>query len=196
MADPLHEALRQLVTRNEREIGTALGVPAVSPGISEASDPVTRFRAAALEAEAALSARALLPLSDEEAGDVVICAATLALEPDGVDASGATLNALAGALGRRARRRMKKTLGEIGIEEVQAVDFRAWRGELRALAAAEAVDAGDCSLRTAFSALACAAEESASSEIAEDTDLTTLIAECPEATELLRRFVASWLEEF
>jgi predicted Zn-dependent protease len=196
MADPLHEALRQLVARNEREIGTALGVPAAAPGISEASDPVTRFRATALEAEAALSARALLPLSDEEVGEVVTCAATLALEPDGVDASGATLNALAGALGRRARRRMKKTLGEIGIQQVQAVDFRAWRCELRALAAAQAVDAGDCSLRTAFSALACSAEESASSEIAEGADLTTLVAECPEATELLRRFVASWLEEF
>jgi hypothetical protein len=196
MTDELHESLRLMVARNEREIGAALAVPAAAPEIPRSSDPVAIFRATALEAESALAARALLPLTDEEVGEVVTCVATLALEPDSVDASGATLNALAAALGGRARRRMKKTLGKIGVADVQAVDFAVWRSELRALAAAQAVDEGGCSLRAAFVALTSSAEDRASSEVAPDADLTTRVADCPEAGELLRRFITLWFEEF
>jgi tetratricopeptide (TPR) repeat protein len=195
MRDDLHEALRDAVARNEREIGAALGVSPAAPEPSGAMDPVTAFRASALEAEAKLAARALLPLSDEEVGELLTCAATLALEPDGVDASGATLNALASALGRRARRRIKKALGETTVTDVQAIDFGAWRSELRAMAATQAVDDAGCTLRAAFVALACSAEEGAASEVAADADLTTLVAECPVAQELLRRCIARWLPE-
>jgi hypothetical protein len=44
-------------------------------------------------------------------------------------------------------------------------------------------------------ALACSAEEGAASEVAADADLTTLVAECPVAQELLRRCIARWLPE-
>ncbi|MGI9592236.1 MAG: hypothetical protein ACR2P8_12765, partial [Myxococcota bacterium] len=195
MEDELHEALRETANRNEREIGGALGVSPATPGNGGAANPVTTFRAAALEAEAGLAARALLPLSDDEVGEVLSCAATLALEPDGVDASGATLNALAGALGRRARRRIKKLLGEVSVADVQAVDFGAWRSELRALAAGQAVDDAGCSLRAAFVALACTGHDLSPTEVEADADITSLVAESPAAQELLRRTIRGWLAE-
>ncbi len=124
---------------------------------------------------------------------MLTCVATLALEPDQVHASGATLNALAEALGRRARRRVKRILGDVSLDAIQAIDFAAWRSELRALAAASALDETGCDPRTALLALVCEASNRSTSEITETTDLTALVADCPEARALLRWATRAWI---
>jgi hypothetical protein len=111
-----------------------------------------------------------------------------------VHASGATLNALAEALGRRARRRVKLILGDVSLDAIQAIDFAAWRSELRALAAAIAVDETGCDPRTALLALVCEASNRSTGEITETTDLTSLVADCPEARALLRWATRAWME--
>ena len=63
--------------------------------------------------------------------------ALLSLDPDSIHASGATLNALAESLGRRARRKVRRILGEIGRAQIEAFDFKTWRDELRRLATSD-----------------------------------------------------------
>ena len=94
---------------------------------------------------------------------------------------------------RRARRRLRRALGEVSLEEIQAIDVAAWRSELRALAAATALDETGCDLRTALLALVCEASDRPASEIGETADLTHLTADCPEARGLLRRVARAWL---
>jgi tetratricopeptide (TPR) repeat protein len=190
--EPLWERLREAVQKVSREIGSALGAPE-SPSLPNSGDAAADFRAASLDAEARLAAPGLLPLPTQELADVLTCVATLALEPDQVHASGATLNALAEALGRRARRRVKRILGDVSLDAVQAIDFAAWRSELRALAAATAVDETGCDPRTALLALVCEASNRSASEITPTTDLTPLVADCPEARALLRWTIRAWI---
>jgi len=190
--EPLWETLRQAVKKVSREIGSALGAPE-SPSLTNSGDPVADFRAASLDAEARLAAPGLLPLPTQELGDVLTCVATLALAPDRVHASGATLNALAEALGRRARRRVKAILGDVSLDAIQAIDFAAWRSELRALAVARAIDETGCDPRTALLALVCEASNRSTSEITQTTDLSTLVVDCPEARALLRCAIRAWI---
>jgi tetratricopeptide (TPR) repeat protein len=193
---PVGEALRHAVHAVAAEIGSALGAPERPGGVDEGlSDPVARFRAATLEAEARLTAPALLPLSTPELRDVLTCVATLALEPEEVRAPGAMLNALDAAIGRRARRRLRRALAGVRPEQVEALDFRAWRSEVRGLAASEALAATGADLRTALLALVCETTDRSPAEIGEAADLTPLVDSCPEAGVLLRRVLRSWLRE-
>jgi hypothetical protein len=121
--------------------------------------------------------------------------ATLALEPEEVRAPGAMLNALDAAIGRRARRRLRRALAGVRPEQVEALDFRAWRSEVRGLAASEALAATGADLRTALLALVCETTDRSPAEIGEAADLTPLVDSCPEAGVLLRRVLRSWLRE-
>jgi len=98
-------------------------------------------------------------------------------------------------MGRMARRRVRRALGETSIESIAALDVDAWRCDLRSLAAATALDEGAGTLRTALLALVCDASECVPAEIGETADLTALINGCPEARALVRRVVRAWLME-
>jgi tetratricopeptide (TPR) repeat protein len=195
LADPVGEAVRRALQNVASEIGAALDAPPDGPQLDAPQDSVAAFRAAALSAEGELAAPGLLPLATPELSEVVSCVATLALQPDAVQGSGATLNALAATLGRRARRRVKRELHEISLEQIASLDFDVWRSDLRALAAARTLNDRRAELRTALVALACAASDRSTHEIAPTADLTHLLATCPEALRLLRRVVGTWLAE-
>jgi tetratricopeptide (TPR) repeat protein len=194
LEDPLWEALRSAVQQVAPEIGSALDAPE-HPSRVGGGDAVADFRAAALAAEAGLTAPALLPLSTPELREVLGCAAALALEPEDASGSGSLLNALAEALSRRARRRLRRALGTASLEEIRAIDFAAWRSEVRALAAASTLDDGQGDLRTALVALVSEVSEDPTDRIQETADLSPLLARCPAARSLMRRAVRAWLEE-
>lgn len=143
----------------------------------------------------ALTAPGLLPLETEELGELLVFLAALGLEHDEARGSGSTLNAVSAAIGRRARRRLRKALDGSTMEDLRNVDFTAWRRELRVLAAARAVDETGCDLRTALVVLLCEGSERSASEIAETADLTALVAESAEASSFVRRVVRAWLGE-
>ncbi len=189
----LSETLRAAVQRVSAEIGDALRAPAELPEPDADACPAARFRAAALAAQAELTAPGLLPLPTREVGDVVRCVLTLALSPDSIQTSGAMLNALAGAIGRRARRHLKRALAGVNLASIENFDFAAWRQELRALAAARAVDHLGCDLRTALVALVCEADDRSPSEIDPTADISALVAACPEAQALVTRVVREWI---
>jgi tetratricopeptide (TPR) repeat protein len=192
--DPLHEKLRLVAEQTAREIGEALGHSGAAPA-APSGGPLAAFRAAAFAAEGRLSAPALLPLPTPELREVMLVVATLALDGADLHGSGRHVNALTAALGRRTRRGLRRLLEGVSLEALAAVDFAAWRSELRALAAAVALDETGGDLRTAFLALAAETSQRAA-QLPPTADLTPLVAASPEASGCLRRAIRAWLARF
>ncbi len=190
--DPVGEVVRQLAVEAAEGLAEALAVsegpPATAPGGAEPA-----FRAAAHALEGRLSARALLPLPLEEVAEVMTLVASLCFETEEVRGSAERVNALSNALGRRARRRLRRVLGDLTLGQVAGLDFGAWRDELRALAAAVALEETGGDLRTALLALLRDHSESLPGNPGEHTDLTPQLAVCPPARALARRAVRACL---
>jgi tetratricopeptide (TPR) repeat protein len=185
------ERTRTMVREVAQEIGQALGAPGPASEPPAGADSAMRFRHAALTAEGALGAPALVPLTAEEAGTVVRLVANLAQEREHLSGDGHLVNALSDAIGRWPRRRLRKAMGSSSPEEIAEIDFLAWRSELRSLAHAEALDAHGGDLRTALCVLLQDAGR-LTGVPPDDTDLTALIEAAPEARELLRRVTVAW----
>ncbi|MFQ5417139.1 MAG: tetratricopeptide repeat protein, partial [Myxococcota bacterium] len=194
LTDPLREKLRRLANKAAKEIATALDSAKRSPE-APSPEPASTFRAAARAAEGELTASALLPLDDVELAEVLKLAATLALDPDQVEGDGRLVNAMATAIRRGTARRLRKILNGTSLEEINATDIAAWRIDVRALAAAVAVDETGADLRTALMVLIAEAGEHDESDLATNADLTPFVAAHPLPRALLRRAVHTWLEK-
>jgi len=144
------------------------------------------------EIQAELAAPGLDALEDSELSAAVYGVAALALDPLSPHAETPTAAALDAAVGRRALRRSRRHLEPQTLEDVCRLDVVAWRDELRALAAAVALDRGACELRPAL--LALIAHHHTSSDPGDDGDLSSLIAASPSACALLTRLVSRWCE--
>jgi hypothetical protein len=118
----------------------------------------------------------------------------LASDGDAVRGEGRLVNALSTALGRRLRRRLRKHLGNASIDALCAVDFDAFRVELRALAAGLAIADTGCGLRTALACLAREEDDALDAELREAANLAPRVAAAPAARALLRRLTSAWLE--
>jgi tetratricopeptide (TPR) repeat protein len=193
LADPLWEKLRKLTHEAATEIASALDVSETAPA-DDHSDPIVAFFAASTAAEVGLSAPGLLPLTDRELGELIQLVAALTIDPDDVQGDGRLVNVMSGALKRRARRRLRRLLEGETTAAIAEVDFSAWRNDLRALAAAIAIDDTDVELRVALLAVACDSLDRSVSDIAPGADVTSLVAASPQACALLRRAVATWME--
>ena len=152
------------------------------------------FRAAVIDAEAKLIAPALVPLPADELGSTLVLVAQLSSDAEDLHGDGNLINRLAQKLSRRARRRVRRTLGERGADEIATIDFATWRVELRALASAAVLEAGEGSLRDALIAWLRPREEERQAALPEEADISSLIPHCPEALALLRRTVDGWLQ--
>jgi tetratricopeptide (TPR) repeat protein len=193
LANPVWETARALAQEAAEELGIALGVGRAAPQDPRGLiDPVARFRAEVTAAEAALTAPALVPLATSELGEHLTLVAELTAEAEGVSGDGHVVNALVDALGRRARKRLKKVLGETPAEAIAAIDFVAWRAELRGLASAAALAGSSTDLRTAFLAWVADDPEGART-LAADGNLSERVAASPEARALLGRLVEAWI---
>jgi hypothetical protein len=194
LSKPLWEKLRKMVNESASELATALDTP--DPAVGDTpDDPIAAFHAEALSAEGRLTAPALLPVATRELGDLVVLIAALALDLERARGDGHIVNAVSSAIKRRLRRRLRRHLDDESMDEIDQIDFEDWRGEVRALAAATAVDETGIDLRTALIALARDASEHRAEEISESADLTAWVAERPAANALLRQAIRSWLHQ-
>jgi tetratricopeptide (TPR) repeat protein len=194
LSKPLWERLRRMVNESASELAIALDTSDPRVGYTP-NDPIAAFHAAALAAEGRLTASALIPLSTHELGDLVVLIAGLALDLEGARGDGRIVNAISSAIKRRLRRRLRRHVKDDSIDQISQVDFEAWRGEVRALAAAMAVDETGIDLRTALIALARDASERRTEEISDRADLTGWVAERPAANALLLQAIQSWLRQ-
>jgi hypothetical protein len=139
------------------------------------------------------SARArwrLLPLPTEELRTVLTVVIGLSAETDSVQANGHLVNALASALGRRARKRVRRALETTTPEEIASLDFDQWRAELRGLAATVVLRRKGGQLRTALLALL----DDVGSSPPEGADLSHLVQASPAAGALYGRLVRAWVD--
>jgi len=192
LADPLWEMLRRAAVEAAHEIATALQSPQAMPAASS-SDSATEFRAAALVAEGELAAPALIPLDDAKLAEVLTLTAALALDPERLHGDGHLVNAMSAAIRRRTRRRLRRILSDVSLQEIGAIDFVAWRQALRALSAAVALDATGSDLRTALAVLIEAESDHAVLDLPEGADLTPYVAAYPQVRAFLRRVLQDWL---
>jgi hypothetical protein len=112
---------------------------------------------------------------------------------EAVSGDGRIVNALANALGRRARKRLRRVLGETPAHEIAAIDFAAWRAELRGLASFAALASGVADLRTAFLAWVAADDPEGARLLTAEGDICPRVAMIPEARALLGRLIDAWI---
>jgi tetratricopeptide (TPR) repeat protein len=194
LPDPLFEAVRRAAMEAAPEIAEALGVGAPTEQTADAADPVARFRARITTAEGRLAAPALVPLQTDELGEALLLVAQLATEVEELNGDGNLINALSQSMTRRARKRVRKALGDFNAAEVAEIDWDRWRAELRALASATALDDGDAELRTAFLAWLVVDDPDGARAIQPESDIRDRVAAQPEARALLSQVVRTWLD--
>jgi tetratricopeptide (TPR) repeat protein len=195
LSDPLWETLRKFINGAASEIAEALGVPE-SADEKDQEDPIIAFHAETLSAEARLTARGLLPLTNTELGELIVLVAAIVLDPERVRGDGNLVNALSSSIKRRQRRKLRNYLEDESMDSISSVDFAAWREGVRALASAIAIDDTEIDLRDALISLASDATD-AEGAPAEDQapcpDISAWAARSPEARALLRLAIRSWL---
>ncbi|MCZ6463293.1 MAG: hypothetical protein O7A09_03060, partial [Proteobacteria bacterium] len=118
--------------------------------------------------------------------------AALALDPGSVRGAAPESEAMDRALGRWTRRKVRRALDGFALDEVVSIDFGLWRQELRALAAATALDQLGGDLRGALLALTEDPEERAGRDLSDAADLRALVSGSPLAKSLVRRCVSAW----
>ena len=186
--------MRRVAREAAREIAAALGTPG-EPEPPPPDNPEAAFRASVIKAEGRLTAHALLPLPTRELADLLTLLATLILDPEHVRGDGHLINALTGALGRRRRKRLARILAEDDVDEIRTLDFAAWRGEVRALAAWEVFAESGSDLRTALVALIRESPDTPDAALREGADLTALVRGNRTARAFLRRVVRDWIAQ-
>ena len=111
-----------------------------------------------------------------------------------MSADGDLVNALSASLGRRARRRVRRILGEIDAAAIASIDFEAWRTEFRGMASAFAGFQGKAELRVAVTAWLRPSDGDDAQAIPPEADVSQLVAAHPEACALLRSLISAWVE--
>jgi tetratricopeptide (TPR) repeat protein len=193
LRDPLFEQLRTVVAEARPVLDEALGASSDIPS-ADVPEGEAAFRNAMFEAEGELTAKALLPLPTEELAEVVRLLVQLAIDPESVNGDGRLVNALSSALKRRTRRKLRKLIGETPVRQLCQIDFAAWRCDVRALAAATALEATGCTLRTALTSLVRENADALDPVLPEQANLTAQVETSPVALALLRRWLRDWLE--
>jgi tetratricopeptide (TPR) repeat protein len=187
MAEPSWEIARRICSICAAEIAQVLVPEAADDDTAEARLPDTILR----RHQATLSAPGLADLDVDALSSLVFTVTALSVDPGGNCPDSPHLHALDAALGRWARRKVRRTLGDIDVRDIQSIDYAAWRDALRVMAACAAIDASEIDLRAALLALMPAAGRDA----AETADLSARIDREPAARALLGRVVDAWCAE-
>ncbi len=186
--DPLFETARRICSQARDEIAQVLDALGEGPAAAEGA---SGFDAALREALDEITAPAVCALPTEGLSSVVYTVTALAADPGGNCADSPYLHGLDRGLGRWTRRRIRKTLGEYSVREVQSLDYDAWRSAVRVLAARIAIDRSDGDLRAALIQLATGHD----TQPASNADLSDWVEGSSDARALVARMVATWCEK-
>ena len=194
LGDPLWETARRLTRAAADAIAVAHPVPDPPASSAGQEDAVARFRARLLDAEGGLIGPALVQLPDEAGAVVLRVLAALVLEPDAAVPDDETSRALEAALGKWARRRLRRLLDGVSAEDIRAMDYSRWRAGIRAQAADQVLNESRGDLRSALLALIGLDAEDGAPDPPDDADLSSWIAASPQARELLARVESAWVQ--
>ena len=161
------------------------------------------FAAAVTRIEHSLCPPALSRLSNDQVSELLCTIADVAVgeetgRPPGVhdeldEEQSELATAIEYALGRRTRRKLRRTLDGTSPELMRTIDLDAWRAAIRGMAAARALEDSPQTLRSAL--LALSTEPGETSTTTETDDLSARIAGSEAACDLLRQLEAAWCNE-
>jgi len=195
LEDPVWECLRKLACAASTPLAHALGASQQALRAAR-GDPAIGFEHAALIAEAELCAPALVPLPTDEVAAVLTLLVQLAEAAESVAGDGYLLNALAAALDKRTRRHLRRLLQPVGTHRIAAIDFEAWRAELRAMACAIALERCGGDLELALRSVLRNAADFPEDVPPPGAPIVQQVATCPTAHALLRQVVLRWIDSF
>ena len=152
MADPESERLRHIAHLLSEDLSSVLSGVEVSipecddPEVAEAIDQI-------IQIENELTAPGLSGLECAERASLFSEIAALFLDPGGNGGATRYRDELDRTVGRWTRRKVKHIVEETTIAEIEAYDHDTWGIELRAMAAAQAIDRNGGDLRSVLRAL-------------------------------------------
>jgi len=186
MTDPEAERLRRIAHQLREELTSVLADverPALDPDDREISEAIGEIFA--IEDE--LTAPGLAGLGSDDRAELFADIAALFLDPGGNGGDSRYRDALDRAVGRWNRRKVRRIVEEIDAESIQSHDHAAWGHELRAMAAAQAIDRNGGDLRTVLLALLALDAEDDAQPRFDGTEIATLAATSEPARRLLSR---------
>jgi hypothetical protein len=180
------EHLRRLAHQAHEELGELL--------VGEATDRPTHPDHAVdqaiqriTEIEDELTAPGLMRLPTETRGMLLTSLAGLFLDPGGNAGESSYRTRLETNLGRWTRRRLRRIADETDLAAIEGVDHAAWTDELRAMAAAQAIDRGNQPLGPILRALLVLDEDGPLEPAFDGAEITTLAAASEPTRRLLTR---------
>jgi len=186
--DSLFETARRICSQAKDEIAQTLAARDELPPPNEGDGSFDETLRAAMDE---ITAPGMCGLSTESLSSVVYTVTALAADPGGNCADSPYLHGLDRGMGRWSRRRIRKTLGEHSVREVQSLDYDAWRSAVRVLAARMAIDRADGDLRAALIQLATGEDAAPAS----NADLSAWIEGSEDAQALVGKMVSTWCEK-
>jgi tetratricopeptide (TPR) repeat protein len=200
LLDPIWEMARQLAEDSAELLERVLEDADEESTSSSGSDD--GFTAAVTRIEHSLCPPALSRLRNEEVSDLLCTIADVAVGEDSgrpprvdeeVDEEQSELaTAIHYALGRRTRRKLRRTLDGTTPELMRTIDLDAWRAAIRGMAAARALEDSPQTLRRALLELSIEPGETSTTET---DDLSARMAGSEAACDLLRQLEAAWCNE-
>ena len=186
MADPDAERLRLIAHQLSEELAPILADVEVrtlhcqQQEVAEAIGQITRI-------ENELTAPRLTALDTSERASLFCEIAALFFDPGGNGGESRYRDALDCALGRWTRRKIRRILEETSLDAIAAHDHEAWGSELRAIAAAQAIDRNGGDLQSVLRALLVLESDNPSQPILEGPEIATLASTSQSARRLLTR---------
>ncbi len=186
MPDPDDERLRRIAHQLREELGTILSN--AEPDRPEC--PVPEIRSVIEEItqiEDEWTAPGLSSLEGSDRASLFTEIAALFLDPDGNGGISRYRDLLDPAIGRWTRRKIRRLVEETSVEAIEAHDHAAWSNELRAIAAAQAIDRNGGDLRSVLQALLWLENSDPSRQAFEAAEIATLAASSDSVRRLLKR---------
>jgi len=140
-----------------------------------------------IQIENELSAPRLVALDASERASLFSEIAALFLDPGGNGGESRYRDKLDRALGRWTRRRIRRTVEETSLSAIESHDHEAWGNELRAMAAAQAIDRNGGDLRSVLRGLLVLESDDPSQPIFEDAEIAIWASTSEAARRLLTR---------
>ncbi len=186
--DPLFETARRICSQAREEVAQVLASLDQIPPPSDGDGSFDEMIRACIDE---MTAPGVCGLPTEGLSSVIYTVTALAADPGGNCADSPYLHGLDRTLGRWTRRRIRKTLGDFSVREVQSLDYDAWRSAVRVLAARVAIDRSDGDLRAALIQLATGEDAAPAS----NADLSAWVESSDDARELVAKMVVTWCEK-
>jgi len=195
MDEPNAERLRRIAHQLSEELGSVLSdveevqMPSCpQPEVHEAMEQI-------IQIENELTAPRLSALDASERAALFAEIAAFFLDPGGNGGESHYRDALDRALGRWTRRKIKRIVEETNLNEIETQDHEAWGSQLRAMAAAQAIDRNGGDLRSVLCALLALENGDSPQPDFEGAEIATLASTSDSARRLLAQITRMLCEK-